>query len=218
MATDILGLPTLAAAQAQKHVTMNEALIALDHLAQIGVIEVGLDTPPGSPSDGDRYIIGGSPTGAWAGQADKLTALEDGAWRFYSPFEGLQVWASDDNITYVYDGTDWVLTGNGMNAGQVVQSLVIASGAITIARKGQVFVTNEAAAATDDLDTINGGVDGDIIVMRAPDGAQIPTVKHATGNLYLAGANDWPMANYRDTITLMKAGSEWLELSRSYNR
>ena len=53
-ATPRLGLPLLAAAQAQKHVTHNEALTVLDVLAQIAVKSRSLTLPvrTGSPSIG----------------------------------------------------------------------------------------------------------------------------------------------------------------------
>ncbi len=60
-------LPYLLAAQAQKHVTVNEALRLLDGLVQLAVLDRHLTTPPASPADGDRYIVASGATGAWAG-------------------------------------------------------------------------------------------------------------------------------------------------------
>ncbi len=57
-------LPYILAAQAQKHVTHNEAIRALDAVVQIGVIDRGLTAPPVSPSNGDRYIVAVGGTGA----------------------------------------------------------------------------------------------------------------------------------------------------------
>ena len=45
-------LPYLLAAQAQKHVTVNEALRLLDGLVQLAVLDRHLTTPPASPADG----------------------------------------------------------------------------------------------------------------------------------------------------------------------
>jgi hypothetical protein len=53
MATDttaILGMPYLMPSQAQKHVTHNEALKALDALVQLSVMSKSGNAPPGSPS------------------------------------------------------------------------------------------------------------------------------------------------------------------------
>ena len=77
--TPELSLPYLMAAQSQKHVTYNEAMRALDALVQQMALDKDLATPPGSPANGDRYIVAASPTGAWAGQAGMLAAYQDGA-------------------------------------------------------------------------------------------------------------------------------------------
>ncbi len=62
-----LTLPYLEAAQAQKHVTVNEALRLLDGLVQLAVLDRYLTTPPASPADGDRYIVASGAVGAWSG-------------------------------------------------------------------------------------------------------------------------------------------------------
>ena len=54
--TPNLQLPYLMAAQAQKHVTHNEALRALDAIVQLLVLDKDLASLPGSPTDGSRYI------------------------------------------------------------------------------------------------------------------------------------------------------------------
>lgn len=54
--TPNLGLPLLAAAQSQKHVTHNEALEELDGLVQCSVISRTLTSPPGSPADSREYL------------------------------------------------------------------------------------------------------------------------------------------------------------------
>ena len=78
-----LGLPLLVAEQAQKHVTHNEALRALDALVQLSVKDRDLASPPDLPADGDRYIVASSPTGVWAGHAADIAVWQDGAWDFH---------------------------------------------------------------------------------------------------------------------------------------
>ena len=77
--TPNLALPYIIAAQAQKHVTHNQAIRALDALVQIAVLTRGLAAPPGTPADGSRYIVANTPTGAWVGNAGAITAFQDGA-------------------------------------------------------------------------------------------------------------------------------------------
>ena len=76
-------------------------------------------------------------------------------------------------------------------------------------------IDTEADAASDDLDTISGGIEGDILVIRANNTARTVVAKDGTGNLALAG--DFTMDNSEDSLTLLFDGSNWLELSRSDN-
>ena len=58
-----LNLPFIAPAQAQKHITHNEALRMLDALVQMSVINKTEPTPPNNPGEGARYIIAENPVG-----------------------------------------------------------------------------------------------------------------------------------------------------------
>jgi hypothetical protein len=107
--TPNLDLPYLMAAQAQKHVTHNEALRSLDAIVQLSVLDKDLAAPPGSPAEGDAYIVAAAPTGAWTGQAGKVAAWQDGAWAFYTPREGWLAWVADENTIYAYDGSAWAI-------------------------------------------------------------------------------------------------------------
>ncbi len=111
-----LGLPYLLAAQSQKHVTHNEALRALDCVVQLTVLDRNLATPPATPAEGDRYIVAASPTGAWAGQANTITAFQDAAWLFYPPKEGWITWIADENIAVAFDGAAWTTLSGGVTA------------------------------------------------------------------------------------------------------
>jgi len=111
--TPNLKLPYIAAAQAQKHVTHNEAIRALDALVQIAVADRNLATPPSSPVEGARYIVASSPTGAWAGHANKIAAWQDGAWMIYPPLEGWSAWISDEDVAVVWSGAAWTPLGAG---------------------------------------------------------------------------------------------------------
>ena len=105
--TPNLQLPYLIAAQAQKHVTHNEALRSLDAIVQLLVLDKDLASPPGSPTDGSRYIVAASPMGAWAGQAGKIAAWQDAAWAFYTPREGWLAWVANEDKLYVWSGAAW---------------------------------------------------------------------------------------------------------------
>jgi hypothetical protein len=118
--TPRMGLPLIAAAQAQKHVTHNEALRKLDAVVQIGVISVGLNAPPASPAEGDSYIIGATPTGAWAARPQCVAVWSSGAWLIYNPVTGWLAWdASTQSIRVFTSGTWGIASSSGFTwAGQ----------------------------------------------------------------------------------------------------
>ncbi|MDE2444790.1 MAG: DUF2793 domain-containing protein [Alphaproteobacteria bacterium] len=105
----LLGLPYLAAAQSQKHVTHNEAIALLDGLVQLSVISRSLATPPPSPENGDRYLVAASATGEWVGQSFQLALYVDGAWRFFAPHKGWRAWIETENLFLIYSGSSWIL-------------------------------------------------------------------------------------------------------------
>ena len=90
--TTQLGLPLLQPSQAQKHVTVNDAMMVLDTVVQLSVKDSVLNAPPSLPLEGDRYIVGPAPTGAWSGMARQIGAWIGGAWVFYQPQEGWIAW------------------------------------------------------------------------------------------------------------------------------
>lgn len=92
--------------QAQKEVTVNAALTRIDALMNTGAKSRSTSAPPISPAQGDLYIVGSSPTGAWVGQGGKL-AFYDQSWKFITPMEGMTLWVNDEDVTYVYDGANW---------------------------------------------------------------------------------------------------------------
>ena len=156
----LLALPYLAASQAQKHVTLNEALSILDGLLHLAVITRSLATPPTAPADGDRYLIAASPTAAWAGHAGKIALRVAGAWRFLTPQTGWRIWISNETVLLVYNGTAWIappapsslqnLSLLGVNAtADTTNKFAVSSSAVLFNNVGAgvQFKINKAAAA-----------------------------------------------------------------------
>ena len=104
--TPRLAMPYIVASQSQKEVTHNDAVNDLDFLAQANVLDRDLNTPPGSPATGDAYIIGASPTGAWSGNAGKLTAYYSG-WKIKTPVEGWVAFVRDEDRFVYHTGSAW---------------------------------------------------------------------------------------------------------------
>jgi hypothetical protein len=107
--SDRLKLPFLAAAQAQKEMTHNEALALLDIAVQPVVQAVAPAGVPTAPVAGQCWIVGASPTGDWSGQAGALAAWTAGGWRFVAPFEGMTAWSIVDGLVVRRAGSAWVV-------------------------------------------------------------------------------------------------------------
>lgn len=81
----------------------------LDFYGQPVVKQVGLNTPPSSPADGDAYIIGTSPTGAWASLQNRITRWSGvtNTWETFSPKQGWAVKDYATQVEYSWSGTAW---------------------------------------------------------------------------------------------------------------
>lgn len=129
-------LPLLQVAQAQKHVTVNEALMRLDGLINLVLESRGQAMPPASVLDGQCYAVPAGAVNAWAGQGGKVAIGANGGWVFATPAAGWRAFIADEGRNALHDGTDWVagaLTmsahGAGLLAGVAEIDHVIAAGA-----------------------------------------------------------------------------------------
>lgn len=107
--TPRLGLPYVVAAQAQKHIPINESFARLDGLVQLAVESRAVAAQPASPVAGGVWILPASATGAaWAGQpVGTLMRFEAGAWEPLIPAEGVLAWVKDENQIVAFDGAAW---------------------------------------------------------------------------------------------------------------
>lgn len=88
---------------------MTADLKRIDALMLPVVKDRNFNTPPGSPSDGDRYILGGVPTGAWSGKARQIAVYDadSGSWLFYVPQVGWKAYVEADGVDYIWNGVSW---------------------------------------------------------------------------------------------------------------
>ncbi|MGY6695465.1 MAG: DUF2793 domain-containing protein [Roseinatronobacter sp.] len=107
-----LSLPYLQPAQAQKHVTHNEALARLDMLVQLTVEAFEATVPPVDAEPGRIWALGPMPVGEWAGEGGKLAQRSFvGSWEFVAPQPGWR--ASMGAGLRVFDGSSWVVPDPG---------------------------------------------------------------------------------------------------------
>lgn len=103
----ITGLTYQEIGMLQTDVLQNEQLNYFAAWSNAVVQTVGDNSPPGSPTNGHRYVIGTSPSGAWSGKAKYLTVYR-GGWQFYAPYEGARVTNLGDSKIYTYSASAWV--------------------------------------------------------------------------------------------------------------
>lgn len=110
-----LGLPFLEAAQAQKHVTVNEALRRIDALLHLSVVSRLTGPLPEEPAEGARYIT----------EEGEVAAFVDGAWITFAPKAGWRAWNEATGAMLIHDGYGWTVPSG------VGPALLGASGAET---------------------------------------------------------------------------------------
>ncbi|WP_238120813.1 MULTISPECIES: DUF2793 domain-containing protein [unclassified Xanthobacter] len=103
-----LALPYLAAAQAQKHVTHNEALRRLDAYVQLALESVTALEPPVSPAEGACWFVPAGATGSFAGQDGTLATYEAGAFDFLAVPADTLAFIRDEDRFARHDGSAWV--------------------------------------------------------------------------------------------------------------
>lgn len=205
-----LDLPLLAAAQAQKHVTVNEALVRLDALAAPTALTLGQTAPPaGAP--GDMHVVGFGATGAWVGHDGELAFWVNDGWSFAAPRPGWRVWVEDRRAAAVHDGSGWTVglvgphisgayTQVGLLTGDIALSGTVATGGLVIPDRAIVLGVTARVLA----DIAGAGVTGwRIGVAGAEDryGTGIGLVKDSTAN----GVTGAPVAYYADTPLEVRA-------------
>lgn len=108
-----LSLPFIQAAQAQKHVTHNEAIELLDMVVQLTLEGVGATTPPNNAAEGQAWAIGAGATGAWAGHTGDIAAWRGGGWLIVEPKVGWRAFDKTSQTIRVFVQTGWEIPTNG---------------------------------------------------------------------------------------------------------
>jgi hypothetical protein len=115
--TSHLALPYIDAAQAQKHVTHNEALQLLDALVHLSVSARAQNPPSAPPVEGQRFLVAANASGAFAGKDSQIAAFFAGAWTFLVPRGGWRAFVEAERLLLTYDGAVW------RDAGLMLRSL-----------------------------------------------------------------------------------------------
>ena len=179
-----LQLPYIMPSQAQKHVTHNEAIRVLDALVHLAVLDRDLTIPPGSPADGDRYLVAAGGAGSWTGKDGTVAAWQDGAWAFLAPKAGWLLWVADESRLMDFDGMAWIDAAiHSVNPAPLVGVNAIADATNRLAVKSPSSLFDEEAG--DHRIKINKAAAGDTASLIFQSGYS------GRAELGLAGDDDW---------------------------
>lgn len=117
-ATPRLNLPYLAAAQAQKHVTLNEALAALDGLVQTAIESRTLAAQPSAPAEGALHILPADRSGPdWSlHPPGALLRFEIGGWERLADPVGALAYVKDEGRLLLRRAEGWKDLGGALGA------------------------------------------------------------------------------------------------------
>jgi hypothetical protein len=143
-------LPLLQASQAQKHVTVNEALLRLDGLMQLTLISASQNTPPVVPQEGDAYGVATSAVNDWEGEDGNIALYSNGGWVFIPASLGMRAYIADENGWAGHNGSAWVsglqtLSPNGAGLQILVKEIdhtlgIGTTSSLSLAVPGQAIV------------------------------------------------------------------------------
>lgn len=107
--TPRIGAPYLVEGQGSPEVTINTGLFRQDMVIQAAVLDRDLTAPPGSPDEGDCYLVAAPVTGAWASHEGDLASWDGSAWQFVSAWPGFTAYVVDEAVMILRDGGgSWV--------------------------------------------------------------------------------------------------------------
>ncbi len=119
-----------------------------------------------------------------------------------------ETWLAEYGNTHIRDNLNFLKTNIALGA---ASELTISGGVVT---KTQSYhhIDTESDDATDDLDTINGGTEGDILIVRAEHADRTIVLKDGTGNLDLDA--DITLDDTNEFAILIYDGSNWQLLAK----
>ncbi len=205
-----LALPLLQPAQAQKHVTVNEALARLDGIAQLVLQSGTVAAPPAGAVDGSAWAVPAGASGDWAGQAGRVALRLNGGWEFVLPRAGWRAFVADTGDMATHDGADWVpaaalgLHGAASVMRVVTQDHVLAPGSVSqtvpvIPERAVVFAVTGRV-----IRTITGSLTSWQLGVDGSDNRHGSGLGLAAGS-WIAGVTGSPVTYWADTALKLTA-------------
>lgn len=127
--------------------THDAALAIIDTTNNLAVLDRDLTTPPGDPTEGDRYFVPTGATGAWASNVHDIATWDGSAWSFLTPAPGWRMYVVDEGLYLYWNGAALASLGGG------------AAGSAGVVERGAALLTVNNSNAWENLlsFTIPGG-------------------------------------------------------------
>ena len=197
--TERHALPYIISSQAQKHVTHNEALRALDAMLHASLASRAATAPPDDPAPGATYLVPEGATGEWQDRAGLIVAFQEGAWMFHEPRAGFLAWVEDEAALLVHDGAGWIeIGGAGASATLGINASADDNNRLTVSSPG-TLLTHEG---DDHRLTINKAAPGDTGSLL------FQTEWSGRAEMGLAGSDAW-------SLKVSPDGAIWREALRA---
>jgi hypothetical protein len=115
--TPNLDLPLVQPSQAQKHITVNEALARLDALVLLRLQSIDLAAPPEAPAEGSAWAVPAAAQGDWSGPVGRVAIALNGGWEFVAAQRGWRAFLADRSCEAIWDGFAWMPNADAFSAG-----------------------------------------------------------------------------------------------------
>jgi hypothetical protein len=112
---------------------------------------------------------------------------------------------SDSFIRFLND----IVTDRSLNAGTAQPRTILNGGIEKLGKFSYYSVDTESAAASDNLDTISGANEGDLIFIKAANSARTVVIRDGQGNILTKGGASLSLDNTDDLAILFYDGTAW---------
>lgn len=223
MTTPNAGLPELAASQAQPHIPVNSALRLIDALMQLSVLDIAVNAPVGGEVDGDSYLVGDTPAGAFSEFAESDIAVRiGGGWTAVTPKAGWRAYVQSLGSLHIFS-TDspgiWeeFAGGGGGGATEIAMGMFFPGGPPGSSQLIFKFAVHRDIEFPADFDGINAVSFGHIgtnpassfVMSVRVNNAEIGTITVSTGGAYTfeTDGNAPQTADAGDYVTIVAPSS-----------
>jgi hypothetical protein len=132
------GLPLVQPSQAQKHITVNEALARLDALALLCLQSIDVLVPPTDPLESTAWGVPAGATGSWSGLAGQVAIFLNGGWVSVPARIGWRAFVFDRSCEATWDGYRWLTVVGALSHGGATSGFQIIEGDVSTDNGGSV--------------------------------------------------------------------------------